>query len=600
MKKILFLVMLFFSLSTTEVRADRIGPCNLDRHLKADIKALEINPDESITIIRDTDYARSFEEGSLKKGQQTRHRCGRITFQGIKNGKIILEISDDIGQKIHEISPFTLSDYANTQDKEEEVWISISQWNDRKPIPKMFQQFMDQWISVNGEESFKKMLNKGLLKVIETRWGVGFTLKFFLDHGADVNATNEKGENALFRIIESSWQYSCGDGRDNISFLISNGIDIHHKNNQGKSIFDIAREKASKGMCDDGKDGECKKYVSMLEVLSKADDGKAEIFQEALKQLHRGHDEWTKAYKNITKFIECESNPDFESVYMFMERHRPTNNYKYASIPCTLFEETFRCFKKCPAGFIHGEDGECYSCDAIDAIKTTESECQRCSNRLFDDNKDICLSKNGPRDLFFDDNGVIHSCKEYSAVITSKEECVKCVDEDGKPTRKISEKGLCIPLNYEANRITKIVDVSGVYHSCSEDRPFTTSPEECGKCEDENGNPMRKMYWVNCGLIKCSSDKVLSDFGYCEPCSQYRPFKASAKECAKCKDKAGNPTRKMYRDMCGLVECPHGEIMNTSGFCYSCSEKNPFIVPKQECIRCPNRKYEDGLCVLKK
>lgn len=400
--------MVLFTMPVFAVKADTIGTCSfiLNKNPLSELKSLEIMPDESITIFIEDPmgYDDSFKQIILEKEQQTDYNCGHITFKDIKDGKAIVEFEDELTYETRKIAPFTLFDYADTESKQEEIWDRISQWSvfhGNGPFPEMVQSFIDQWISVYGKEAFKKMLNKGLLKFSGIHGNMVFSIDFFLKYGADINATDENGENALFRVVDVFGGRCYLNDAQKISLLMSKGIDIYHKNNQGKTVFDIAREEANKGKYDD-RDEESISYVKMLEDLSKSNDEMGKIAKESLESIYRNHNERVIAYKSIADYIACENTPNYESIYMVMNKHKPTHNYKYASIPCLLFSEIFRCFEKCPPNFIHGEDGTCYPCDRIETITTTETECGRCPERFFDNERDLCFFKDGNRDMFLD------------------------------------------------------------------------------------------------------------------------------------------------------------------------------------------------------
>ena len=119
MKKVFLFLMVLFTMPVFAVKADTIGTCSfiLNKNPLSELKALEIMPDESITIFIEDPSHYSFKQIILKKKQKTNYNCGRITFKDIKDGKAIFEFEDEVTYETHEIAPFTLFDYADTESK---------------------------------------------------------------------------------------------------------------------------------------------------------------------------------------------------------------------------------------------------------------------------------------------------------------------------------------------------------------------------------------------------------------------------------------------------------------------------------------------------
>ena len=120
------------------------------------------------------------------------------------------------------------------------------------------------------------------------------------------------------------------------------------------------------------------------------------------------------------------------------------------------------------------------------------------------------------------------------------------------------------------------------------------------------------MFDNRCGLINCPEGKFLNILGNCVPCATSQPEPVeSAEACAVCQDENGNPTRRMYKgtfnhpdvsDGCGLIECPKGMFLGKFGHCISCSDAREYDSTAGECAKCSDsRTYnsETQKCELK-
>lgn len=68
-------------------------------------------------------------------------------------------------------------------------------------------------------------------------------LDVLMEAGADINATNNLGNNALQAIAH----LQLGEERTH-EYLIEHGIDLHHRNNAGQTAYDIARTHNNTGL----------------------------------------------------------------------------------------------------------------------------------------------------------------------------------------------------------------------------------------------------------------------------------------------------------------------------------------------------------------
>jgi hypothetical protein len=446
-------------------------------------------------------------------------------------------------------------DYANTPEKEQEVWFGIAHlqqvFTDYGPpgVAKhtndhqMIRQFIDHWAKSHGETELKKIVNQIFLSS-----GDNITLqKLLLDVGADVNAVDSNGENALFH-IKGMLHYSSYALEVGV-FLISNGLDLYHKNNQGQTVIDILKNK---------RDNNYTKYV--IDIL------------------------------------KCAANPDAEVM--------GNNHFDYS------------CRDACPQNSFRDRDGQCVSCDSMDAIKAQENECYKCGDRRFMERYRCVLSDCG-EGAFRDESDSCISCSSGKKISSTAEECAKCTDENGNPIRKLYRDGCfligCPEGMFQAS--------SGTCVSCFDIGPMTATTEACAKCVDADGNPTRKIYKNligdpmfdnRCGLINCPEGQFPVVLGGCMPCTHLLPEPVeSAEACAVCQDENGNPTRRMYKgtfnhpdvsDGCGLIECPKGMFLGKFGHCISCSDAREYDSTAEECVKCSDsRTYnsETQKCELK-
>ena len=414
-----------------------------------------------------------------------------------------------------EIAPFTLVDYANTAEKEKEVWFGIAHlhlpgYEKNTNDYQMIRQFIDHYAKSYGETELKKIANQIFLSSGDN---MGLK-KLLLDVGADVNTVDSNGENALFHIKGMLHSYALEVG----VFLISNGLDLYHKNNQGQTVIDILEKKK--------------------------DD---------------------KDVKHIIEILKCAANPDDKVIGNWWRG--------------------FSCLEACPLNSFRYRDDQCVSCDAMDAIETQEEECDKCGDKRFMEGKRCVLSDCG-EGKFRDESGNCVSCSSENRISSTAEECAKCVDKNGNPIREMYGKrcGLikCSDGEFE--------DRFGNCVPCSSENGIDASDEDCTKCVDENGNPMREMFWGRC-KIKCPKGEFRDKTGNCVSCSSIDSIRSFGEECAKCVDEDGNPMREMHWDSCRLMEFPKGTFKDNKGECKPCNTTRFISTSPEECAKCVD---EDG------
>lgn len=183
------------------------------------------------------------------------------------------------------------------------------------------------------------------------------------------------------------------------------------------------------------------------------------------------------------------------------------------------------------------------------------------------------------------------SSTELGYVGSQPEECSKCKDSHGNPTRKLIDGSWCAILDCGEENFQ---DVSGNCWPCSDPKELRTTYTECSKCKDmrtinmyKNTQTGEMVDFGNCLLTDCGKDSFRA-FGDCHSCSDSKVFKASADECLRCKDADGNPIRRIGKDLsCSLLtKCNVGEFRNTQGDCVSCSESLSIFATSSECEKC--------------
>ena len=70
-------------------------------------------------------------------------------------------------------------------------------------------------------------------------------------------------------------------------------------------------------------------------------------------------------------------------------------------------------------------------------------------------------------------------------------------------------------------------------------------------------------------------------------------YETSEQECMKC------PNCKYEDGKCLLKECPQGEFKRAPEVCQPCDDRYIYESEEKDCIKCPNREYKNGYCRLK-
>lgn len=280
-----------------------------------------------------------------------------------------------------------------------------------------------------------------------------------------------------------------------------------------------------------------------------------------------------------------------------------TTEEQCAKCPNREFDDG-KCVKKTCANDndIESKDGRCYACDYGDRIHTYKEECDKCSNRYM--MKEYCVSSCKKENQIQDSEGLCYDCDTSYAVEVDEKTCKKC------PNRTFRNNKCVLSCSEEK----PLIDKWGKCHSCDVEGAIRTDEISCKVC------PNRQQYGEYCKIV-CDKYEPMQDIegdGTCYDCDYEYGLKIPKSECDKC------PNREFINDRC-FEKCPdYAPLIDENGTCYSCdleekisrgySYYNPvsFVgyesdfeggrsikTSKENCLKCSNRIYNDGLCVEK-
>lgn len=151
------------------------------------------------------------------------------------------------------------------------------------------------------------------------------------------------------------------------------------------------------------------------------------------------------------------------------------------------------------------------------------------------------------------------------------------------------------------------MEKAGKCYSC-EDWDNDYSKEECGKCPEfrkfKDGlciftrSPDPKYPLMQFTAIG-ESDRFIQNGTVFDSCDTKSAVRSTPENCAQC------PNRKYENGECVLSECPQGYFRGLMGNCFKCSTtgvsetSGNYEISKEECDKCPERVHKDGLCILK-
>ncbi len=229
--------------------------------------------------------------------------------------------------------------------------------------------------------------------------------------------------------------------------------------------------------------------------------------------------------------------------------------------------------KKCPDGMIKTDRLDCFACDNDgDYYFVQQSVCNECPNREY-------IADHGQCRL-----------KKENLIAKIKEKC-KCGENEFIGYNLFYQACHCVKCSEEKNPV-----FGGGWYGLG------TDEEECSKCAN------REYDGHMCFLKKCPEGKFKHKDGYCLRCGDPLDHESSKEECLLCSN------REYSQNRCSLKECPKESFKNETGTCIPCSGDifrettgggmthfeavRNYKSSKQECDKCPNRKYVGKECIF--
>ncbi len=267
---------------------------------------------------------------------------------------------------------------------------------------------------------------------------------------------------------------------------------------------------------------------------------------------------------------------------------------------CALLPEV--CIAK--GGFKDVND-KCYLCTVEEAPYTTNTECNRCLTRLYDEDSGQCYSP--CEDGFRDNDGVCHECTDTVAYPVHNNECFRVCT---KETREMVTN-YCAPVCVTPRDVYDLDTRSCV--SCYSENVRAISKEDCEtKCTNSSGKIREYVDGVcrftcsghgtekdgkcvcHLGFFgdKCDTtcDGFIDNDGNCHGCRDSEEWATSESECSRCLNRYYNTTN----GKCSTCENNHFE--DASGVCHICSDPKPYNTYKVSCDNCTNREYSGSTC----
>lgn len=249
--------------------------------------------------------------------------------------------------------------------------------------------------------------------------------------------------------------------------------------------------------------------------------------------------------------------------------------------------------------------GTCYACEfngVIDMGSETEARetlhycTDFCSNRVVNDH--YCLTASCGEDLpLRGANNICYSCDEVSRVNVAgvPENCAVC------PNRQL-DGNLCV-LPCPADK--PIQSPNGSCHSCDEENAFSVlNDTDCESCPGRRLNNEFHKQCITCGMPgTVNADKPIWDWtGKCYDCNDKTSFNMGIESLASlswhyCTDLC--PNRILNGQTCIRNTCLPGYFADkVSKECIPCNIGTNIDATQEECDRCLNRSYQNGLCIL--
>lgn len=203
-------------------------------------------------------------------------------------------------------------------------------------------------------------------------------------------------------------------------------------------------------------------------------------------------------------------------------------------------DNLFYCvLKACPSNApLRLDDGQCFSCEEKKSFSSAEN-CKVCPNRTEKDGR--CILTNCPANQPLRSNeGSCYSCDILQGI--KSDNCSVCSNRE-------SVDGFC--------RLKKCPEENsargknGSCYSCDNKHPFPLEDSKgCDICK--NRSVIKDESGVACAFTTCPNGDFKDIFGSCIPCLTSGGILSTPEECEKCKDDSGNPVRIIGRGTCYL------------------------------------------------
>jgi hypothetical protein len=220
----------------------------------------------------------------------------------------------------------------------------------------------------------------------------------------------------------------------------------------------------------------------------------------------------------------------------------------------------------CAGGQFTDRKGECIDCATGGAFDTSEKECRKCPDRVYENGKCFLAC---PEQTIMNAAGVCEACDMTDAIVAGKGQAcrIKC------PNRE-NINGQCIlkacPKGFASNQI-------GACLACDKAEGMAdVSAAECAKC------PNREMVGNQC-VLKCRSDSFRDINGRCVDCANPNAVPVLPGECQRC------PKRLALQNYC-FAECGQGQFRDQFGVCHTCSDLGSYPIKQSfSCAVCSSR-----------
>lgn len=234
----------------------------------------------------------------------------------------------------------------------------------------------------------------------------------------------------------------------------------------------------------------------------------------------------------------------------------------------------------CSAGQFMGQDGSCHDCTIAGGVLTSESECQKCPARAYQE--EICRLP-CPPDTVEDAKGVCRPCSVPQAFTPAKG--ASCT---ASCPNRTEINGIC---SLQSCPDGSIADTEGSCFACAGDDPImNTTPQACTACKN-------RVYYQGSCISKCPEGYFVGRDSRCYSCAEDTavPVQPNSGECAKCPDRLG------LNNYC-FAACGPDQFRDFQGTCYDCfSFLSRPVLQTATCSVCPNRsvllRYIDGASV---